>query len=355
MEDQRRPSRATGYPASADTECGGAVAAAGPAQRRLGLREKPARTERNPASAVGRGRRAFAAADEKFGRSTGHSAPADMEAAGPSLPSNGIGLAAASAGSQGLRRIPGPSRHGGPPGLGRRRRSSVARGTFGLSRHGGRRSFTAVEQDRFGFSLGRKAGLRRMPGPRGEPPARRPEPSSPGRPVGPRLLPQLPPQPGRLFQHWPEAGGLPSATADMQGRRSFTAVERDRLGFSLGRKPAPAASHPVPAGQQGRGFCHNSRRSRAACFSLGRKPGGSAGYPVPTDMEGRRVFAAGDEKFGRSAEHSATADMEGRRPFTAVERDRFRFSLGRKPDVSAGYPAPADMEGRRAFAAVERD
>ncbi|KAM4063887.1 hypothetical protein HRG_006980 [Hirsutella rhossiliensis] len=78
MEDQRRPSRAAGYPASADTECGGnlaavdtegggAVAAAGRVQRRLGLREKPVRTERNPASAL-------AAADEKFGRSTGHSA-----------------------------------------------------------------------------------------------------------------------------------------------------------------------------------------------------------------------------------------------------------------------------------------
>ncbi|KAM4056501.1 hypothetical protein HRG_014800 [Hirsutella rhossiliensis] len=83
MEDQRRPSRAAGYPASADTE------------------ERPARTERNPVSADGGDRRALAAADEKFGRSTGHSAPADME---------------------------------------------------------GRRSFTAVERDRFGCSLGRKQG-----------------------------------------------------------------------------------------------------------------------------------------------------------------------------------------------------
>ncbi|KAM4067646.1 AAA domain-containing protein [Hirsutella rhossiliensis] len=68
MEDQRRPSHAAGYPASADTKRGGnlaaadteggrALAAARRAQRRLGLREKPARTKRNPASADSRGRR----------------------------------------------------------------------------------------------------------------------------------------------------------------------------------------------------------------------------------------------------------------------------------------------------------
>ncbi|KAM4061381.1 PIF1-like helicase [Hirsutella rhossiliensis] len=64
MEDQRRPSRAARYPASADTEGGGALAAARRVQRHRGLGKRRARTEGNPASADGRGRRAFAAADE---------------------------------------------------------------------------------------------------------------------------------------------------------------------------------------------------------------------------------------------------------------------------------------------------
>ncbi|KAM4061671.1 hypothetical protein HRG_013286 [Hirsutella rhossiliensis] len=214
MEDQRRPSRAAGYPASADTECGGAVAAARQAERRLGLRENPTCTERNSASADGGDRRASAAGNVEFGRSAGHSASADME---------------------------------------------------------GRRALAAVKRNGFGFSLGRKAGGSGCPAP------------------------------------------------------------------AEGRRPVAAASHPVPAGH------------------IGRKPGGFPRYPAPGAKEGRRAFAAGDEKFGRSAGHSATADMEGRRSFAAVERDRFGFSLYRKPGGSAGYPAPANMEGRRPFAAVERD
>ncbi|KAM4064051.1 hypothetical protein HRG_012575 [Hirsutella rhossiliensis] len=107
-----------------------------------------------------------------------------------------------------------------------------------------------------------------------------------------------------------------------------------------------------------------------------RRPSRAAGYPASADTDAvsasgkasahreksglcrrRRppALAAADEKFGRSTGHSAPADMEGRRSFTAVERDRFGYSLGRKQGGSAGYLAPADMEGRRAFAAVERD
>ncbi|XP_044714636.1 PIF1-like helicase domain-containing protein [Hirsutella rhossiliensis] len=110
MEDQRRPSHAAGYPASADTKRGGnlaaadteggrALAAARRAQRRLGLREKPARTKRNPASADSRGRRSFAAADEKFGRSAGHSATADMEGRRPFAADEKFGRAAGYLGS----------------------------------------------------------------------------------------------------------------------------------------------------------------------------------------------------------------------------------------------------------------
>ncbi|KAM4063271.1 hypothetical protein HRG_013841 [Hirsutella rhossiliensis] len=208
MEDQRRPSRAAGYPASADTECGGAVAAARQAERRLGLRENPTCTERNSASADGGDRRASAAGDVEFGRPAGHSASADME---------------------------------------------------------GRRALAAVKRNGFGLSLGRKAG----------------------------------------------GSGCPAQAE--------------------GRRPVAAASHPVPAGHRGFQDIRPQAPKRAA------------------------GPAAGDEKFGRSAGHSATADMEGRRSFAAVERDRFGFSLYRKPGGSAGYPAPANMEGRRPFAAVERD
>ncbi|KAM4061912.1 hypothetical protein HRG_013433 [Hirsutella rhossiliensis] len=99
------------------------------------------------------------------------------------------------------------------------------------------------------------------------------------------------------------------------------------------------------------------RPSRAAGYpaSADTEPARTERNPVSADGGDRRALAAADEKFGRSTGHSAPADMEGRRSFTAVERDRFGYSLGRKQGGSAGYLAPADMEGRRAFAAVERD
>ncbi|XP_044717320.1 PIF1-like helicase domain-containing protein [Hirsutella rhossiliensis] len=111
MEDQRRPSRAAGYPASADTECGGngcrlhrgrrALAAAGRAQRRLGLRKG----QRAPREIRSLPTAETAGPSPPQTRSS--DAPRDIRpqptwrAAGPSLPSNGIGLATASAGSKG--------------------------------------------------------------------------------------------------------------------------------------------------------------------------------------------------------------------------------------------------------------
>ncbi|KAM4061031.1 hypothetical protein HRG_010064 [Hirsutella rhossiliensis] len=130
------------------------------------------------------------------------------------------------------------------------------------------------------------------------------------------------------------------------------------------RRPSRAAGYPASADTEcGGNGCrlHRGRRG-TGCRWAGpapsrpqERPARTERNPVSADGGDRRALAAADEKFGRSTGHSAPADMEGRRSFTAVERDRFGYSLGRKQGGSAGYLAPADMEGRRAFAAVERD
>ncbi|KAM4058354.1 hypothetical protein HRG_006653 [Hirsutella rhossiliensis] len=109
MEDQRRPSHAAGYPASADTKRGGnlaaadteggrALAAARRAQRRLGLRKSQrAPREIRPLPTVEAA--GPAAADEKFGRSAGHSATADMEGRRPFAADEKFGRAAGYPGS----------------------------------------------------------------------------------------------------------------------------------------------------------------------------------------------------------------------------------------------------------------
>ncbi|KAM4061025.1 hypothetical protein HRG_010071 [Hirsutella rhossiliensis] len=182
MEDQRRPSHAAGYPASADTKRGGnlaaadteggrALAAARRAQRRLGLRKSQrAPREIRPLPTV--------------------------EAAGP-------------------RR--------------RRREVRTFRGTFGHSRHGGppalrRRREVRTRRDIQALSTPTAAG-RRLP--QGGPSAV----SASGKASAHRGKSGLcrrwrPPGLAAADEKFGRSAGY-SATTDLEGRRPFAAVKRD--------------------------------------------------------------------------------------------------------------------------------
>ncbi|KAM4063300.1 PIF1-like helicase [Hirsutella rhossiliensis] len=150
---QPRPTPSAAATAAADTEGGRALAAARRAQRRLGLREKPARTKRNPASADSRGRRSFAAADEKFGRSAGHSATADMEGRRPFAADESSDaprdIQALSTPTAAGRRLP----QGGPSAVSASGKASAHRGKSGLCRRW-RPPGLAAADEKFGLSIG---------------------------------------------------------------------------------------------------------------------------------------------------------------------------------------------------------
>ncbi|KAM4064148.1 hypothetical protein HRG_007161 [Hirsutella rhossiliensis] len=167
MEDQRRPSHAAGYPASADTKRGGnlaaadteggrALAAARRAQRRLGLREKPARTKRNPASADSRGRRSSPPPTRSSDVPRDIRPQPTWRAAGPSPPTRSSDaprdIQALSTPTAAGRRLP----QGGPSAVSASGKASAHRGKSGLCRRW-RPPGLAAADEKFGRSAGYSA------------------------------------------------------------------------------------------------------------------------------------------------------------------------------------------------------